>query len=259
MISLRDYRERWRRTFRHRAKTFIGARPALFFPIFRRRSTFDSLLVHPGTDICIEGFPRSANSFAAGAFEQAQQQPVQIAHHTHVPANAMRACEWGIPTLVLIRAPHAAIVSVIALSKETQLVNRTVESPIQYISFHDWVHAWLTFYQSLLPYRERIVIAPFEEVIQGMGAIIQRVNIRFGTDFDIFHHTEEAVRDVHAKRGYHAGPSQRRKSLKQGVQADLDEALRRDESLQAKIEEADSLHSTFLSSCSAEMREYDRP
>ena len=129
--------ERWTRTLRHRAKTFVGARPWLFFPLFRPRPAFDDLLVTRSSDLCIEGFPRSGNSFAVGAVEHAQSTPIQIAHHTHVPANAMRACEWDIPTLVLVREPKDAVISGVALSKQVQEEEHDADDPVQVVSFQD--------------------------------------------------------------------------------------------------------------------------
>jgi hypothetical protein len=56
---------------RYRAKQFIGRHPWLYQAVFQNRAGYEDLLVNDETDICIEGFPRSANSFAVGAFEQA--------------------------------------------------------------------------------------------------------------------------------------------------------------------------------------------
>src|SRR2546427_7470725 len=61
------------------------------------------VLAGPGTDILIEGFPRSANSFSVAAFRLAQGPPVEVAHHTHAPANAIAAFRRHIPALILIR------------------------------------------------------------------------------------------------------------------------------------------------------------
>ena len=239
--------ERWTHTLRHRAKTFIGARPWLFFPIFRRRSTFDDLLVTRETDICIEGFPRSANSFAVGAFEHAQSEPIRIAHHTHVPANAMRACEWDIPTLVLIRDPYDAIVSGTALSKQIQEEEHGVDTPIQRVPFHFKLSSWHTFYRSLLPYHNKFLSAALGTVVEDMGTVIDRINERFGTEFDRFEHTPETVEEVHSGRGYHAGPSQRRADLKQETQADFDEHLEAGTALQRTLKRAKALFETFTS------------
>jgi len=246
MSSLTRTGKVWTRTLRHRAKTFIGARPRLFFPIFRRRSAFDDLLATRSTDLCIEGFPRSGNSFAVGAVEHAQSEPIQIAHHTHVPANAMRACEWGIPTLVLIRDPYDAIVSGVALSKQIQVEEHDADAPVQRVTFRDRLTAWGTFYRSLMSYRDRLLVAPLGAVVEDMGRVIDRVNDRFGTDFERFDHTPDAVAEVHSGRGYHAGPSERRAALKEKTRADFDEQLRSNSSLQNTLSTAEALHERFM-------------
>src|SRR5207247_8264431 len=43
------------------------------------------------TEICIEGFPRSGNTFAVIAFQQAQTRTVSIAHHVHAPGSVIGA------------------------------------------------------------------------------------------------------------------------------------------------------------------------
>lgn len=243
--------ERWTRTWRHRAKTFVGARPWLFFPLFRPRPAFDDLLATRSSDLCIEGFPRSGNSFAVGAVEHAQSQPVQIAHHTHVPANAMRACEWDIPTLVLIRDPYDAVVSGVALGKQIQMEEHGVDAPIQRVPFQDHLWAWNTFYRSLMPHRDRLLVAPLGAVVEDMGRVIDRINKRFGTDFEHFDHTPEAVAKVHSGRGYHAGPSERRAALKEETRADLDERLQTDSSLRETLSDAEALHEDFIGDSAA--------
>jgi len=247
-MSVASTFQRWAHTVRRRGKTVVGAHPNLFFPLFRPRSAFDDLLVTKKTDICIEGFPRSANSFSVQAFRYAQPQSVQVAHHTHVPANAMRACEWAIPTLVLIRSPCDAIVSRVALDKEVQTVEQNADSSRQYVSFAAWLHAWQSFYRSLLPYWERgdFLIAPFTAVIQNMGCVIEHVNAHFGTDFVPFDHTEEAVATVRADQGYHAGPSDRRAHFKDIARTDFDEALQTSSALQRRLADANQLFTQYV-------------
>ena len=245
MNTVAQFRERLTRTLRHRAKWFVGARPWLYFPLFRCRSGYDGLLVDEQTDICIEGYPRSANSFAVGAFEHAQQRPVRVAHHTHVPANPMRACERGVPTLVLIRDPYDAVVSHVALGKQSQIEEEKIDNPVQRLSFKTLLNAWRTFYHSVQPYREQMVVASLGVVVEDMGRVIDRVNAHFGTDFDRFEHTPDAVAEVHAGRGYHAGPSEQRDQLKADTRADFDAQLQSDPALQRTLEEANALFDAF--------------
>lgn len=55
---------------------------------------------------------------------------------------------------------------------------------------------YIRFYEKISAYRSYFVLATFEEVIMDFGAVIQRVNWRFGTSFAIFEHTEENVERV---------------------------------------------------------------
>lgn len=253
-MSIPSSLRRWGHTLRRRTKTIVGTWPRLFFPLFRPRPAFDDLLVTKQTDLCVEGFPRSANSFAVGAVRHAQPGPIEIAHHTHVPANAMRACEWGIPTVVLIRSPQDAIVSRIALGKQTHLTGKDAEKPRQRVSFAVWLHAWRSFYQSLVPYhdQERLLVAPFSLVIQDMGRILDRVNSHFGTDFAPFSHTDENVAAVHAGQGYHAGPNDQRARLKEETQTDFEDALRANTSLRRRMDEAEQLFSSYVENAAVE-------
>jgi hypothetical protein len=181
--------------------------------VFQNRSGYEDLLVNDGTDICIEGFPRSANSFAVAAFRHAQDEPVGIAHHNHVPAPVLTAVQKGLPTVVLIRGPVEAVIS----NRGLQLQIGTVEDKAMpmHVSFEAQLNAWQSFYETIWPHHEQVVIAPFEVVIDDFGLIIDRVNARFGTNFDHFEHTSENVEAVRSLRGYHALPSEQRSALKQ--------------------------------------------
>jgi hypothetical protein len=96
--------------FRYRVKQWIGRHPSLYFPVFKNRVGYEDRLVGQKHDICIDGFPRSANSFAVGAFESVNPT-AKVAHHAHVPAQLMRACEVGIPAIALIRDPVDTVIS----------------------------------------------------------------------------------------------------------------------------------------------------
>jgi len=44
----------------------------------------------------------------------------------------------------------------------------------------------------VLPYRDGFVVAPFEEMTTDLGAVIRRVNQRFGTSFGVFDNNAES-------------------------------------------------------------------
>jgi len=162
----------------YEAKTLVAQRPGLALPAARLRRHF--ALVGPGTDILIEGYPRSANSFAVAAFRLAQGRPVEVAHHTHAPAHVLAALKRGVPALVLIREPEDSILEFVIVRPD--------------LTVHQALRGYVRFYRPLLPHRRRFVVGPFPEVTADFGAVIRRVNEKFGTSFAEFEHTEENVR-----------------------------------------------------------------
>ncbi|MCS3953189.1 hypothetical protein [Salinibacter ruber] len=102
---------------------------------------------------------------------------------------------------------------------------------------------------------ERLVyVLPLGAVVDDMGRVIDRINAHFGTDFDRFEHTPDAVAEVHAGRGYHAGPSEQRDQLKADTRADFDAQLQADPALRHTLEEANALHDALTRKREAEYR-----
>lgn len=163
----------------HRAVTAVGRHPSLYLPFARRRYG-PELAFGPGTEIVIEGFPRSANSFAVNAFWIAQDRPVRIAHHLHAPAQVIAAGRAQVPAIVLVREPSDAIVSYVLWQRE--------------IGLRPAARTYLDFYRTLEPYQSSFVVATFDQVTTRFGAVIRRVNHRFGTSFAEFEHTEANTR-----------------------------------------------------------------
>ena len=91
-------------------QTRLSTHPSLYLPFARRRYGPD-MSFNDRTEIVIEGFPRSANSFAVNAFVLAQGRPVHVAHHVHAAAQVLAAGRAGVPAILLIREPTDAIVS----------------------------------------------------------------------------------------------------------------------------------------------------
>jgi hypothetical protein len=158
-----------------------GKRPAIFYPLYSVVRGDTLQVVRPDTEILIEGFPRSANSFAVVAFNRAQGGGARIANNLHVPAQIMRAAEWGVPALVLLRNPSDAVLSY------------AVRDPI---SVERALKYYVSFYETAERYRDSFVLGTFEEVTGDYGAVIERVNERFQTSFRPFLHTEENVSEV---------------------------------------------------------------
>lgn len=157
-------------------KTLVARYPTLALPIQRLRGRGEVLA--DDTEIVIESFPRCASSFAVAAFRLAQEPHAsRIAHHTHTPAQVLAATRRRVPTLVLIRSPEDAVLS--------HVIHTPALTPA--VSLRGYVR----FHEPLLPHRSGFVVGMFEEVVGDFGAVIERVNHRFGTAFRPFEHRPE--------------------------------------------------------------------
>lgn len=141
-------------------------------------------VVGPETEIVIEGFPRTGNTFAVFAFQSAQPRPVRIAHHLHAPAQVSVAAGRGLPVVLLIRPPEDAVVSSVMWWP--------------HVTPADALPAYARFYERLLPLRDACVVASFDEVTHDLGAVIDRVNRRYDRAFARFEHTPENVERCYA-------------------------------------------------------------
>jgi hypothetical protein len=139
-------------------------------------------VVRPDTAVVIDGFPRCANTFAAIAFQAAQPRPVKIAHHLHAAAHLIRGTRLGIPTVLLVREPVDTVLSETIRSYPVPL--------LQVLS------AYCLFYETVVQYIDRIVVAEFLTVTSDFGSVIQKINTRFGTNFALFDHTPEKTQLV---------------------------------------------------------------
>jgi hypothetical protein len=169
------------RKVRHEVLSIIRQYPRIFLPSAPRRwGPSGADWVRPDTDIVIEGFERSGNTFAVIAFSRSQPRPVRIAHHFHAAAQVIQAARIGIPALVLLRHPEDAILSFL------------VHYPG--LSASQGARTYLRFYAPILPYKDSFVLAKFDTVTANFGSVIECVNKRYGTQFAQFEHTEENVR-----------------------------------------------------------------
>jgi hypothetical protein len=169
------------RGLRWAVRSRVAESPTLYLPLARvkyRRPGPEA--VGPETELVIDGYTRSAVTFAVFAFQLAQDRPVRVAHHLHAPAQLIAAARRGVPALALIRDPEDAVLS--AMIREPYVTPK-----VAFI-------AYSRFYERLLPHRSRLVVGEFEEVTSNLGTVIRRVNRRFGTRFRQFEHTPENVR-----------------------------------------------------------------
>jgi hypothetical protein len=206
------------------------------------------------TELVIEGFPRSGNTFAELAFRSAQPGPVRLAHHTHAPGQVLWAVAHGIPTLLLIRKPIDAVVSYV------------LRDP--YVPPQRALADWIDFYRTLQSIRLRLTLATFEQVTSDFAQVVARLNAFYNVSFALPTTTVEATRRIfeeiealhlaHRRSGVTdemqvARPSPERA----GPLAEL-RSLLMQAPFRQLLEEADSLYEDYLKDESQSARPFRR-
>lgn len=125
------------------------------------------MLVNSKREICIEGYPRSANSFVFHSLMIINPY-IKIAGHTHTIANIKSAFKYNIPVYILIRKPIDAIASYIF--RRTQLTNKKTKRIIFFA-----IEDYRQFYEFVLKNKDKIKILYFEEIINKPENILNNI------------------------------------------------------------------------------------
>lgn len=171
------------RRARHRLRTYVSEHPSGYLAFARHKYPNHNVeVIGPRTELVIDGFTRSATTFAVYAFQLSQDRPVRLAHHLHAPAQLIVAARRGIPALALIREPQGAILS------------QLIQEP--HVVLRDALVAYSRFYEHLRPSRGSLVVGEFKQVTHDFAAVMRQVNARFGTHFAEFVPSEANLREV---------------------------------------------------------------
>ncbi len=174
------------------------------------------------TDLVVEGFPRSGNTYAALGIASAQPRPVRIVSHAHVPAQVRRAVALEVPTVVAVRDPADATCSM------------AVADPHHRV--RDLLRYWIHYHEQVLELEHGVVVASFADITGQLGAVVDAVNRRFATELEpvgddratrdrIFAAIESKQRAVHGDARYHEAvplPDPRRSGEVARRRAELD-------------------------------------
>jgi len=136
----------------------LSRTPALYVPL--RRWRMPHTVVTRSTDLIIEGFPRSGNTWAEALIHEAGRDRLRLAHHSHAAAHVMQAVRWGVPAMVLFRDPDRAVPSYLTL-----LGNR-IEAREAYVDYAQFYRAVLS-----LP-KEGVSFFRFEDVTERPEAVL---------------------------------------------------------------------------------------
>lgn len=181
-------------SFRYKTFLLLAKYPKLYIrytqwrdAVVRQGVQVGGHLLDRNTDILIDGFPRSANTFAVVAFKSSPlNSDVKIANHRHDPSQVIAAIYSKIPALVLLRQPEEACISLVIRNYGYQSYSISILSKL--------LKKYIQYYKPLLPFKESFVVAKFETVTTNFSLPIIKINQFNQTNFGIFNHTEENVK-----------------------------------------------------------------
>ena len=170
-----------------RIREALGDDPVFLPIVLRATPTGTVRRLTERTEIVIEGYPRSGNTFAMFALRHAaalEGREVTISSHVHTPSAVKAAVRARFPTLYVVRPPRDAVISLL------------IAAP--HVRFEAAIDEWTHHHLEILPYRDRYVLATFAEVTTDFGEVTRRVNERFATDLPVYVASPEADEAVFA-------------------------------------------------------------
>lgn len=139
-------------------------------------------VVEKCTDLLIEGFPRSGNTYAYLIARETLEGSLKIAHHVHGEAQFRCAAKYKVPAMLLIRDPVAACTSL--------LLRQPALSAAQALSHY------ASYHRRLWPLRDNMIIVPFESLVEEPMVIFESLANRYPGRFGFCGYTAETERRV---------------------------------------------------------------
>jgi hypothetical protein len=155
--------------------------PILLRILAKARGKSQMIVQKGKTQVCIEGYLRSANSTSTRLFRIANPD-CEIAHHNHMIANVKMAVRGNVPTIILLRDPVDAICSALIFAK----TRKPVDELLRYVSYYHYVEQHL----------DAVVMVEFKSALEDFNRAIERLNRHFGTHFHTIDDLAEANRQV---------------------------------------------------------------
>ncbi len=155
----------------------------LLFKLNMLRPSIRKNMVHKDSDICIEGFQRSGNTYFELMFRQSNPG-AEVAHHLHSTEHIKLANKLDVPVVLLIREPLGSLASLITYDERL--------SPT--VALSCYVH----YYSAALKIRSMYCLVPFQQLISNFNEQIEKINGKFDSDFQMSMLSEEGVKNLMA-------------------------------------------------------------
>jgi hypothetical protein len=187
-----------------RVSTYLAvlATPWLSELFIGRRPLLSCNRVTPETELVVEGFPRSANTSVAVQFAAAHPD-ARLSSHLHTPRSLARASRFGVPALLLVRDPDAAVASLRAMMPG--------------LTPHAGYDAWRRYHRHALRNVGGCLVVDFAQATGSFAELMALTDARFGTSFaegvrELPADERDALIDARAVRDFQAGVYEARTS-----------------------------------------------
>jgi hypothetical protein len=147
-----------------RARAALEKLPGTYLRIAQRRTPLRDALSDT-TDVLIEGFPRSGNSFLVSWVGRANPD-LEIASHMHSVAHISAALRCEVPVVVVIRSPEAALASLAVFNPQVALDTQ--------------IERYRRFHEGVADLASEVIISPFPATTATPHAVVSALERRLG-------------------------------------------------------------------------------
>lgn len=124
------------------------------------------------TNLVIEGFPRSGNTFTVFALRHVYGDRVSIASHVHHPGQIKEAVHRGLPCVLVVRPPIDTLASYLIAGPHGR--------PRQVLKEYRYYH------REVARLADDVVVATFDQVTNDPAAVVARVARRWSLPLEPF-------------------------------------------------------------------------
>lgn len=184
-------------------RRYIKATPSIYIKIAKN---LEDEAVHAtlDTDLVIEGFQRSGNTYCWFLVKEIVQKRAKIAHHTHSVSSLKLAKRFKLPTIVIIRAPLDSLVSATIYRTggiNSKHIHRHVKYMIDdYYSFYNFLRQDLG--------RDNLLIYDFQALIKEPDSFCRVLHKKFEKDIQFRNLDNIDVSDVQLKHSNYEAKKQ---------------------------------------------------
>jgi len=156
---------------RHLIRRFVRSYPVTFKTWLRVTNGYPVKLPSVDTDLHVDGFQRSGNTFASLVLRDLFPDKA-IATNLHAVAAIKQALDFEVPTIILLRDPEEAILSSIVRRVDGQREQLSAALSLD-------LHGYLDYYSYANERRDDLSFVVFDEMIRDATALVSAASAAF--------------------------------------------------------------------------------